>query len=331
MIVDILNIFRIVAPPTLDLAEGSAYAISVSLSRIEADRDVTVTVTIMNPLEGSGLTVNRSSLTFSSSLVATQFITVDTTTDNTYTGDRSATLTLTADNYATKTVTITILENTLQQIGLKVISSTELNLVRFTSTEIAVRVGVDATLNVETTGTVILVGAQSEYSLTGGADATQIQIRGESVGKGTVTFTVSGDRQSTEKAVVSVTVTQPKLVIRASTSVLNIEADQTTAELTVTVMAVGGHRSTLTAMVIGIETGTGMRNVASVMPTQIENVMDNTPKMFTVRGLAAGTAVLTLTADHPDYDPMSTEILVQVTRPAEALRFRIKVFLEGAQ
>ena len=104
------------------------------------------------------------------------------------------------------------------------------------------------------------------FSLTGGADATQIQIRGESVGKGTVTFTVSGDRQSTEKAMVKVTVTQPTLVIRASTSVLNIEADQTTAELTVTVMAVGGHSSTLTAMVIGIETGTGMRNVASVMP-----------------------------------------------------------------
>ena len=167
--------------------------------------------------------------------------------------------------------------------------------------------------------------------LIGDADATQIQIRGESVGEGTVTFTVSGDRQSTDKAVVGVTVTQPTLVIRASTSVLNIEANQTTAELTVTVMAVGGHRSTLTAMVIGIETGTGMRNVASVMPTQIENVMDNTPRMFIVEGLVTGTATLTLTASHPDYDPMSTEILVQVTRPAEALRFRIKVFLEGAQ
>ena len=142
MSVEVLDPFRIEAPPTLDLAEGSAYAISVSLSRIEADRDVTVTVTIMNPLEGSGLTVNRSSLTFSSSLVKTQFITVDTTTDNTYTGDRSATLTLTADNYATKTVTITILENTLQQIGLKVISSTELSLVRFASTDITVRVDV---------------------------------------------------------------------------------------------------------------------------------------------------------------------------------------------
>ena len=129
----------------------------------------------------------------------------------------------------------------------------------------------------------------------------------------------------------SVTVTQPKLVIRASTSVLNIEADQTTAELTVTVMAVGGHSSTLTAMVIGIETGTGMRNVASVMPTQIENVMDNTPTIFIVEGLVTSTATLTLTANHPFYDPASTEILVQVTRPAEALRFRIKVFLEGAQ
>ena len=69
-----------------------------------------------------------------------------------------------------------------------------------------------------------------------------------------------------------------------STSVLNIEANQTTAELTVTVMAVGGHNSTLTAMVTGI--GTGMRNVASVTPTKIENVMDNTPRMFIVEVLS---------------------------------------------
>ena len=221
--------------------------------------------------------------------------------------------------------------HTLQQIGLKVEGSTELSLVRFTSTIIEVSVEVDATLNVETTGAVILVGAQSEYSLTGGADATQIQIRGESVGQGTVTFTVSGVRKAMDTVEVSVTVTQPKLVIRASTSVLNIEADQTTAELTVTVMAVGGHSSTLTAMVIGIETGTGMRNVASVTPTKIENVMDNTPTIFIVEGLVTSTATLTLTASHPFYDPASTEILVQVTRPVEALRFRIKVFLEGAQ
>ena len=72
----------------------------MSLSRIRADRG-TVTVTIMNPLEGSGLTVSTSLLTFSSSLVGTQSITVETTTDNTYKPDRSATLTLTADNYAT--------------------------------------------------------------------------------------------------------------------------------------------------------------------------------------------------------------------------------------
>ena len=67
VIVEVLDKFRIVAPATFDLAEGSTYAISVSLSRIRADRDVTVTVTIINPLplEGSELIVSTSLLTFS--------------------------------------------------------------------------------------------------------------------------------------------------------------------------------------------------------------------------------------------------------------------------
>ena len=64
VIVEVLDKFRIVAPATFDLAEGSTYAISVSLSRIRADRD-TVTVTIKP--EGSGLIVSTSLLTFSSS------------------------------------------------------------------------------------------------------------------------------------------------------------------------------------------------------------------------------------------------------------------------
>ena len=81
--VEVLDILRIEVPDMLTVTEGSTQAISVSLNRIEAD-NVTVRVTIQS--EGSGLTVNRSLLTFSSSSSLVQSITVETTTDNTYTG-----------------------------------------------------------------------------------------------------------------------------------------------------------------------------------------------------------------------------------------------------
>ena len=47
--------------------------------------------------EASELTVSPSALTFSSSSLGRQSITVQTTTDSTYTGDRRRTLILTAD------------------------------------------------------------------------------------------------------------------------------------------------------------------------------------------------------------------------------------------
>ena len=312
VIVDILNRFRIEAiPDVLTVTEGGGSTkISVSLSRIRADRG-TVTVTIMNPLEGSGLTVSSPVLTFSSSLVGT--LTVDTTTDNTYKPDRSATLTLTADNYATETVTITILENTPQPVELMVVP-TKLSLVRFTSTEIAVSVGVDATLNVERRGAVILVGTQSEYSLTGGAEATQIQIRGEGFGEGTVTFTVSGFRKAMDTVEVSVDVTQPTLVIsEVSPSNIKLLTQETTI-VTVSVSAIGGHSSTLTATVSDEAGG-----VVSVTPTEIRDVSVNMPEMFTVKGLnLADDVTIRLTASHPFYDSASTTIDVRVDlRPIE--------------
>ena len=109
--IEVLDLLRIKAmPATFELAEDASTQIRVSLNRIDAARD-TVTVTIKP--EGSGLTVRESSLMFSSSL-SPQFITVQTTTDRTYTGDRSRMLTLTARGYATATVTVDIIENTPQ-------------------------------------------------------------------------------------------------------------------------------------------------------------------------------------------------------------------------
>ena len=308
MNVMVLDRFRIEArPPTLDLAEGSTYAISVNLSRIEAARDVTVTVTIMNPLEGSGLTLSTSLLTFSN--MEQQPVTVEVPSDDRYTGDRSATLTLTARGYVTTMVTVDIIENTLQPITLDGVP-TELNLVRFTRTMVGVRVDIDADLMVKEEGAVRLVG-DVPTSLTGSAEATQIQIEGENVGEGTVTFTVSGVRKATARAVVRVMVSTPTLVItEVSPPTINLLTRETTV-VTVSVSAIGNPSSTLKATV----TGTGN----SVTPTEMTNVRAGTPATFTViAGLDAGDETLTLTASHPDYDSTSTKVDVRVDlRPLE--------------
>ena len=295
--VEVLDSLRIeVDTDRLSLVEGGDDAeLRVSLNRIDTARGE-VEVMINPDPEASELTVSPSALTFSSSL-GRQSITVQTTTDSTYTGDRRRTLILTAKGYATTMVTVDIIENTPQPIGLKVISSTELSLVRFASTEITVRVGVEAILDVETTGAVVLAdGVASRYDLTEGALSQQIQIRGDSVGEGTVTFTVSGNRKITATEVVTVTVSTPTLMISASTDVLNIAANQTTAGLTVTVSAADEDDLTNITLTAIIDDG----DVARVISTTITNVSVNTQTMFTVEGLATATdnTILTLTASH---------------------------------
>ena len=323
--VEVLDILRIEVPDMLTVTEGGTMDISVRLNRIEAD-NVTVRVTIQ--LEGSGLTVSESSLTFSSSSLE-QSITVETTTDNTYTGDRSATLTLTATDYATTMVMVTILENTPQpQIELNVTPTVVLNLVRFTSTEIEVSVAVDAVLNVGATGSVRLTGERMSDILNLSKETSiRIEIFGNSVGDGEVRVTANGTGDGTgameQTRIVSVTVITPTLTISASTTELDIAADP--VELTVTVRA-AGNSTGITLMAVINDTA-----VASVMPPTIPDVIADVEEIFTVEGLVTGTATLTLMASHPEYMPADTTITVNVDRPVEALRFRIKVFLEGAQ
>ena len=328
VMVDVLNRFRIEASPvSLSLVEGDGIEreISVSLSRIEAGR-VTVGVTI-DPTDPTALALSTTLLTFTDT--GTQTVTVRAkNVDGFYMPNRDRTLTFTADDYTTATVTVEITDDEPQPIGLKVTSSTDLDLVRFASTEITVRVVVDAVLNVETTDEVSLVGVVPSV-LIGGADATRIQIRGERIGEGTVTFTVSGERKETATEVVTVTVSKPTLMISASTSELTIEADQTTAGLTVTVSA--ADQDDLTGVTLTAMINIDDESVASVTPTTIPGVEANVPEIFIVEGLVRGTAMLTLMASHPDYISADTTITVNVIRPAEALRVRIKVFLEGAQ
>ena len=120
--VEVLSRLRIEVPATFDLRERESTQISVGLTRIEVGRG-TVTIDIV-PVEGSGLTVSPSSLTFSDT--EPQTVTVTATNDDLYTGDRNATVTFTADNYAMATVMVEITDDELQPIELLVRSSTEL-------------------------------------------------------------------------------------------------------------------------------------------------------------------------------------------------------------
>ena len=134
-----------------------------------------------------------------------------------------------------------------------VVGTTERNLVRFSTTDITVRVNVATDLTVKAEGAVSLEeGAPSAYRLTEGALSQQIQIQAVSVGEGTITFTASGAGQSTATEMVSVTVSAPTLMISdvSVTSNINLVA-RTTTGLTVRVSAEAGvpEDVTLTATV----------------------------------------------------------------------------------
>ena len=333
-------------PGTFDLTEGESTQISVSVSRIEGS-EVTINVEA-----AEGLSVSASELTFSSSSPDPKVITVTAVEDDRYTGDRSETLTLTADDYTMATVTVDITEDDLLPIGL-IVEPTELDLVRFTNTMIEVSADVDAILNVETEGAVRLTeGRTSDNLALRAEEVTQIQIEAVGEGNGTVSFRVSRDGKKPKTAVVSVTVTRPTLVI-SDVSALAIDlAARTAEELVVRVNAEAGvpNDVILTATVIDtkdvvyrwttwgwwgrwtetVTTGTenvrvsrhdfsvGTENV-SVSPIERTDVSVDTPTSFIVNGLDAGEAMLRLTASHPDYESASTEVAVSVYLPPVGL------------
>ena len=322
MSVMVLGILRIeVVPATFDLTEGESTQISVSPNLI---RDNIFTVTI-NIFPTEDLDVTPTSLIFNRMELESQTVTVTATNDMTYDGDRPATLLLSADDYAATIVTVNITEDDLQTIGLRVVGATDLNLVRFTSTDIRVRVAVATTLDVETTGAVRLADGSTSDRSTIGVGETQIQIQADSVGEGTVTFTVGGARQLRATAVVTVMVSTPTLMISASgVDELEIQARQTT-DLTVTVNVAAGDTDTnnvtvTTTTVMGnmdavsVESPVGVSSVESPVGVSV-----GTPTIFTVEGLDAGDATLRLTANHPFYKSASIDVSVSVYLPPVGL------------
>ena len=160
------------------------------MSRIEAGN---VTVTIKP--EGIGLGVDKLSFTLSS--IAPEIVTVDVGNDTNYDGDRSGTLTLTADGYATETVTVNIMEDDQQPIGLSV-DPTRLSILRFERTTIEVSVDTAARLTITAEGDddavrlVVEISDRPDLFLKDlpaeiiNPGSQLIEIRGENVGEGTV-------------------------------------------------------------------------------------------------------------------------------------------------
>ena len=309
---------EIVAPDVLNVTEGTTETISVGVSQIEAGGG---TVTINLEREGlekigdvrTDLDPTHNILNVMPSLTVdnTELRNVDVMAidDDVYTDDRRTTLILTADNYIMKTVVVNITDDDLRVIGLNIGDETKLELPQFAGSRITVSAEIDASLTVETEGTVSLAGDISSmtYTLTG--EPIDIEIRGVDLGAGTVTFTASAARATTDTKMLNVNVVPSQLSIIAQ-DVFSIEA-RTTADLTVTVSASGNPTDvTLTATVTRI----GIANVASVTPTEII-VSANTSTMFTVEGLDAGTATLTLTARHDDYAVANTDVIVDVFFP----------------
>ena len=198
--------------------------------------------------------VSSPLLTFRTTVAQTVTVTA-TNIDGNYMAPRSEMLPLIATNYTTAMVTVEITDNIPQpEIELVVVPTTVLNLVRFTSTEITVRVSVDANVGVSVDGGVVKLidsddGSRVDsinLSLSGGM-STRIGIFGNSVGNGEVTVTANGDGDGAgaeqETQTVSVMVIKPSLVITGvSPSTINLLTREETV-VTVSVRAEAGEPS----------------------------------------------------------------------------------------
>ena len=249
--------------------------------------------------------------------------------DDVYTGDRRTTLILTADNYIMKTVVVNITDDDLRVIGLNIGDETELDLPEFDESRITVSAMIDASLTVETEGTVSLAGAgdisSMTYSLTEGTPI-EIEIRGVELGEGTVTFTASAARATTEMKVLNVNVVPSQLRIIAQVDgdgVFRIEA-RTTAELTVNVNIPGEDLVGVTVTA----TIDGDSGVASLPQTVLLGVSESESTVLKVRGLSAGDVTLRLTASHPEYADANTDVTVNVFFPPVGLDVPLLLELE---
>ena len=306
------------ATVTLEITPAPAIVLSVTPSPLEivsgmsAELMLTVTPTAMITIRSDSTGI--ASVAESAAIFLLEGGADNSTTINVF-GDRSGTTTLTITARAagrtetTVSVRVEVVES-LQifarppSVDLVAGASTQINVSVSRLVGESVTVDIAATTGLSVASSVLLTDLNNEVAVT--VTATESYD-----GTATVTFTAT----DYAPAQVGVTVITPTLMISASgVDELEIEARKTT-DLTVTVSAAGNPTDvTLTATVTRI----GIANVVSVTPTEII-VSANTPTMFTVEGLDAGTAMLRLTASHPDYKSTSIDVSVSVYLPGVEL------------
>ena len=284
-------------PASLSLVEGDASTqISVSLSRIDAGRG-TVTVTI--ELEGSGLRVSPSSLTFSATKLQTT-VTVIATEDTGYTGNRDATLTLTADGYPPAMVTVTILENDLPLLGLSV-EPPAVEVVTGASTPLSISVSTTATITITGGGSTASVPAAVVPFTVGKDQSTTINVFGDMSGTTTLTITAAADGYVTARATVEVEVLE-RLSLAAEPGDVDLVQGAST-QISVRVSRIEGSEVT-----VEIAASTGLR----VEPTSVTLTDRAVPGVTTVTADVDYSGTATVTFEAVGYE--STLVSVTITR-----------------
>ena len=306
VMVEVLDTLRIETDSDmLSLEEGDNTQVSVSVNRIAASE---VTINVEAP---EGLSVSPSELTFSRSSPDPKVITVTAVEDVRYTGDRSSTLTLTADGYTMATVTVDITEDDQPSLGL-VVSPSPLGVVIGMSETftVAVEEGVRAVIWMRSGNSEIaslpfegywepdgFVGGSLEF--TGGRYSGSQQsnptfeVHGVNIGMTTVTVTAVADGYAAGTATVMVEVLDT-LRIETDSDMLSLEEGDNTQ------VSVSVNRIAASEVTINVEAPEGL----SVSPSELTFSRSSPdPKVITVtavedvRYTGDRSSTLILTAD----------------------------------
>ena len=303
----------------LSLEEGDSAQISVSVSRIEGSE---VTINLEAP---PGLSVSASELTFSRSSPDPKVITVTAVEDDRYTGDRSSTLTLTADGYTMATVTVDITEEEPPPVGL-VVSPSPLGVVIGMSETftVAVEEGVRTVIWMRSGNSEIaslpfegywgpdgFVGRSLEF--TGGRYSgsqqsnPRFEVHGVNIGMTTVTVTAVADGYAAGTATVMVEVLDILRIGTDSDRLSLEEGDNTQVSVSV-------NRIAASEVTINIEAPEGL----SVSPSELTFSRSSPdPKVITVtaveddRYTGDRSETLILTAD--GYTTATATVTVDIT------------------
>ena len=300
MRVEVVESLRIVArPPSVDLvADGASARIDVSVSR----------------LVGAAVTVNIAAtdgLRVPSSVTLTNLEAVAVEVSALAGVSGTATLTFTATDYATATVTVEIMDAPTQPelpVGLVVVPGV-LEIVTGESRQIGITVATTATITIMSDSTGIASVAESaerfELQVDATNNSTQINVSGGNVGITTVTITAEADGYTSATASVRVEVVESLRIVARPPSV-DLVADGASARIDVSVSRLIGGSVT-----VNIAATDGLRVPSSVTLTNLEAVA---VEVSALAG-ASGTATLTFTATDYATAIVTVEIMDAPTQP----------------